>query len=309
MPRVSVIVPNYNHSHYLKQRIDSILNQTYQDFELILLDDCSKDDSSIILTSYKSNSHISHIVINEYNSGSPFQQWKKGIELAIGQLIWIAESDDYCAPTMLEELVAMFDKYADLSVAFCGMSFVDEENNIKGQSNFSTEGIEMMSGRSFIKKYELKGNNIRNASAVLFNRSKAITIDQSYTKFKAAGDYFFWCQVMAEGDIAFVDNVLNYCRIDGKNVTSKAMTSGLTFVEDYKIHKYFRKIGYISSLYEELCIRRHYLDWIRYSDFDTDSIKQDMMNLWSTFGVIGPKTFVYWFWLVKKIHAILYFHN
>lgn len=67
---VSVIVPNYNHAPFLRERIDSILAQSYTDFELILLDDCSTDNSRDILNSYRDNPHVSHIIFNEKNSGS-----------------------------------------------------------------------------------------------------------------------------------------------------------------------------------------------------------------------------------------------
>ncbi len=92
--RVSVILPNYNHSKYLKQRIDSILNQTFQDFELILLDDNSPDDSVDIIESYRDHKRVSHIHLNKENSGSTFKQWERGFSLAKGEYIWIAESDD-----------------------------------------------------------------------------------------------------------------------------------------------------------------------------------------------------------------------
>src|ERR1700742_1367615 len=105
MAKVSVIVPNYNHSRYLNQRIDSVLSQTYQDFELIILDDCSTDDSRKIIKQYQEHPKVSHIVFNETNSGTTFKQWKKGIELAKGKYIWIAESDDWCEPNLLETLV------------------------------------------------------------------------------------------------------------------------------------------------------------------------------------------------------------
>ncbi len=71
---VSVILPNYNHAAYLRQRIESILNQTYQDFELIILDDCSPDNSKDVIEEYRNNSHISHIVYNETNSGYTLKQ-------------------------------------------------------------------------------------------------------------------------------------------------------------------------------------------------------------------------------------------
>ena len=96
-PFVSVIIPNYCHAKYLDQRIQSVLNQTYQNFEVIILDDCSPDGgaSKAVIEKYRNNSHVSHIVYNENNSGSPFKQWKKGADMAQGELLWIAESDDY----------------------------------------------------------------------------------------------------------------------------------------------------------------------------------------------------------------------
>ena len=104
-PLASVIIPNYNHAKYLEERIQSVLNQTYQNLELILLDDKSTDNSLEVINKYRDNPHVSQIVVNEHNSGSAFKQWHRGIELAIGELIWIAESDDYCSPTFLEVLV------------------------------------------------------------------------------------------------------------------------------------------------------------------------------------------------------------
>ena len=103
-PKVSVIVPNYNHASYLKQRIDSILNQTFQDFEVIILDDCSTDNSLEVLSHYKNHNKVSHCVFNDTNSGSTFKQWDKGIQLAKGEWIWIAESDDWAEPEFLETI-------------------------------------------------------------------------------------------------------------------------------------------------------------------------------------------------------------
>lgn len=103
--KVSVIVPSYNHAEYLRLRLDSILDQTYRDFEVIILDDCSSDDSRDVIESYRGNPAVSHIVYNQINSGSPFHQWKKGMQLACGELVWIAESDDCCETGLLERLV------------------------------------------------------------------------------------------------------------------------------------------------------------------------------------------------------------
>jgi glycosyltransferase involved in cell wall biosynthesis len=106
-PRVSVAVPNYNHARFLRQRLDTILAQTYQDFELILLDDCSTDESRTILEQYAGDPRA-RLEFNEVNSGSTFKQWNKGVRLAQGKYVWIAESDDYSDARFLERLVSLF---------------------------------------------------------------------------------------------------------------------------------------------------------------------------------------------------------
>src|SRR5215469_13049609 len=118
MPKVSVIVPNYNHARFLPMRIDSILGQSFQDFELILLDDCSTDDSRSILHRYASDLRV-RVEFNEVNSGSPFKQWNKGVGLAQGEYIWIAESDDYADERFLEKLIARLDTEPQAVFAYC----------------------------------------------------------------------------------------------------------------------------------------------------------------------------------------------
>ena len=101
--KVSIIVPNYNHAEYLEERLNSIYSQTYTNYEVILLDDCSTDASRDILLRYqKMFPEKTRIIFNDVNSGRPFWQWLKGIEAAKGDLIWIAESDDYCDADFLE---------------------------------------------------------------------------------------------------------------------------------------------------------------------------------------------------------------
>ena len=105
---VSVIIPNYNYARFLQQRIESVLAQTYTDYEIILLDDASTDDSVSILNHYKTNSRVTHLEINSVNTGSPFAQWQKGISLSRGKYIWIAESDDAAESFFLEKAVSVF---------------------------------------------------------------------------------------------------------------------------------------------------------------------------------------------------------
>src|SRR5690606_8575004 len=95
---ISVVVPNYNYERFMLQRLYSILYQTVKINELIILDDCSKDNSRELIDELyiKLKPYIDiKIIYNETNSGSAFKQWEKGFEVAESDYIWIAEADDY----------------------------------------------------------------------------------------------------------------------------------------------------------------------------------------------------------------------
>src|SRR5262245_33958694 len=78
LPRVTIIVPNYNHARYLDLRLGSILGQTFRDFELLFLDDASTDESRRVFSAYVSDPRV-RASFNDRNSGSPFRQWNRGI--------------------------------------------------------------------------------------------------------------------------------------------------------------------------------------------------------------------------------------
>ena len=153
-PLVSVIIPNYCHAKYLDQRIQSVLNQTYQNFEVIILDDCSPDDgaSRAVIEKYRGNPHVSHIVYNTENSGSPYKQWHKGASLSKGELLWIAESDDYANNDFIDCLIPMFERNKGISVAFCRTIEFDEKGMIGPAYPLDIqEGV--YDGKEFIRRW------------------------------------------------------------------------------------------------------------------------------------------------------------
>ncbi len=124
IPKVSVIIPNYNHARYLEKRIQSVLDQTYQDFEIIYLDDASTDKSDQVFAKFENDARI-RAVLNTRNSGTPFIQWNKGVREARGEYVWLAEADDFADPRLLETLVGMLDENPGVSVAYCKSWVVD----------------------------------------------------------------------------------------------------------------------------------------------------------------------------------------
>jgi len=242
---VSVILPNYNYAIYLPERIDSILKQTYQDFELIILDDCSTDNSRAIIEQYRDNTHVTNIVYNSQNTGSPFFQWKKGIELAKGSLVWIAESDDVAHPNFLSTLVSQMDKHPQAALAFSHSLLIDENGcnlNINKHKDNSPCKILLHLGRCFARNEMLLRNDIYNASMVVFRRDIFSRIDNGYLKYKACGDWFFWMHVCLQGDVIEVCQQLNYYRQHLQKVTTNAGRSGYDWREVIDLLNEFQRI-------------------------------------------------------------------
>jgi glycosyltransferase involved in cell wall biosynthesis len=228
MPAVSVIVPNYNHARFLRRRIDTILGQTFKDFELILLDDCSTDDSRTILKHYAASPCV-RIEFNEVNSGSAFKQWNKGVRLATGKYVWIAESDDYADPQFLERLVPILESDPEVMLAYSRSYCVSRDDRLLGfadslyfsgfdpehwDANFCVDGHEEC--RTRLVRY----NTVPNASAVLFRKEIWDRVGGADDSMCLCGDWKVWVSMALEGKIAYVSEPLSYYRLHDTSVTS-----------------------------------------------------------------------------------------
>lgn len=277
---VSVIVPNYNHAQYLDIRLKSILAQTYTDFEIIILDDNSIDNSKEIIKRYEKDVHISHIICNKTNSGSPFIQWNRGFQYAKGDLIWIAESDDYCEPTFLENVVAEFERNSNLSFAFSRSIKIDENGN-KGnilQPMFASDV--RLNGKEFNMKFLIWGNKVWNASSVVFRKSNALTVNKQYMDFRGAGDWLFWIEMAEKGDVAVISEPLNYYRIYSKNTTNFMRMNGMEDVEDKKIYDFIIS-NYHLSWINKVRLQKCFIYKILYENkYTTADVCKESLRLW-----------------------------
>ncbi|MFC1688125.1 glycosyltransferase family 2 protein [Pseudomonadota bacterium] len=219
MPKVSVIVPNYNHANFLALRLESILKQTFEDFELIFLDDGSTDDSLEVFSQFANDSRIIS-VFSQDNSGNPFIQWNKGIDLARGEFVWIAESDDFSDTEFLQAMVEKLEGNPEVGLACCQSWVVSDQ----GEKLYKIEGFPELgnstrwlgdylnSGRDEILRFLALQNTIPNASAVLFRKSLLAGDLRAPEHLKLCGDWWFWIRVLAMSDIAFLAAPLNYFR-------------------------------------------------------------------------------------------------
>ena len=245
MPRVSVIVPNYNHLKYLPERLQSIQGQTFRDFEIILLDDCSTDGSAEYLEALRGTEKVSEVIAGISNSGSAFVQWRKGFAAARGELIWIAESDDSCSPFLLETLVTEFDRDPSCVLAFCASMLSDEAGEARGIHPYQQEiGRDLrLDGREFARKWLLRNNYVVNASGALFRKSALDGMDTRYTGYRGVGDWLFWTEVALKGNVAFLYRPLNFFRQHCGNTTSSMKTSGRALLELRSLLDDFDRLG------------------------------------------------------------------
>ncbi len=274
---ISVVVPNYNHAQYLDERIQSILNQTYQNFELIILDDKSTDNSIEVIKKYKDDPHVAKIVVNEQNSGSTFKQWHKGFKLAKGPIIWIAESDDSCENTLLEKLVKEHLEKNNV-VTFCKSQRMDE-NSLKYETFHNEIKRGNWDGKAFIQEFLGKYNIIMNASSAIFNKNIALTIDSQYKTFKGSGDWLFWIEIIQNGSVSYIDESLNFFRKHSANTTERCYTNGTDFIEDKRIFDYLVKNRLINSNTIKTIRRRNLVKFSTFP-FDSEEVRKEVIETW-----------------------------
>jgi hypothetical protein len=239
MPKVSVVIPNYNHARFLRRRIESVLRQTYTDFEVILLDDCSTDESRSILADYANDSRIVRIEFNEVNSGTTFRQWNKGVRLARGEYVWIAESDDYADERLLEKLVPLLDAEPNMVLAYCKSWRVREDGQINGTSPHQDEkrwtADFRADGREECRDYLIRGCTIPNASAVLFRREVFVRVGGADESMVLCGDWKLWMAVALTGSIAYLAEPFNYHRFHDASVRQRSQRLGVGPLEHLQV--------------------------------------------------------------------------
>lgn len=222
LPRVSVIVPNYNYANFLKERLNSIFDQSLPIYELIILDDASTDSSLRTITEWLSAAGIEAVLrVNSTNSGSVFGQWQHGVQMAGGGFVWIAEADDSCdadfLATVLPPLVA---RAAVLS--YCDSRQINAKGRVMSphyQKYLSVVSCErwrqpyVASGEEEIREALAVMNTIPNVSGVVFRREVLAEVFTRYSNeiaaFPRAGDWVTYFRILQHGSIAYSPRAAN----------------------------------------------------------------------------------------------------
>jgi glycosyltransferase involved in cell wall biosynthesis len=228
-PAVSVVVPSYNYARFLPERLDGILAQTRDDFELIVLDDASTDGSQDILRAYADPPRV-RVLLGTVNSGNPFVQWNRGVELATAPYVWIAEADDAAEPRLLERLVAVLESHPKVGLVHCGFRRVDDDGNELADSSAWWRDIEpgrwerdfVAPGRQELARLGFQ-NVIGNASGVVFRRDLYNAVGGADTGYRLCADWDLWIRMLGRSDAGFVADPLNRWRWHAGSVRQRSL--------------------------------------------------------------------------------------
>lgn len=200
-PLISVVMPTYNRADLLPRSIESILNQTVQDFEFIIVDDGSTDNSVELILAYQKQDKRIRLIRNGENKGISYSR-NKGMDAARGKYLAIMDSDDFSVPERFEKSLRFFKKHPDYAVV--NSVYYEIGNEDKGLNNWVPP-----------KRWEIIFNfaNYYTNLAVLdldFIRKHHIRYDESLI---SAEDYDFWSQVfLAGGKLGMINEPLVYLR-------------------------------------------------------------------------------------------------
>ncbi|MRG63900.1 glycosyltransferase [Rhizobium pusense] len=239
---VTAIVPNYNHAKYLPQRIESILNQTYPLIDVIILDDCSSDNSREVIEAYvhKYPGRVKSIFAKK-NSGNVFRQWQNGHSHATGDIVWICESDDFCEPTFVERAIRAF-RDPSVMLSFGSVQYANTAGEfVEGLDDYREEcepgiwdrAIVRPASEWFCNGFGVK-NAIPNVGGSLWRRfpiSETVWVEAS--KFKIMGDWFLYSVIAGGGQIAYEPTAVSYFRIHSNNTSGKKAQGAASYYDEY----------------------------------------------------------------------------
>ena len=210
-PKVSIIMSVYNGLLYLEESIESILNQSFTDFEFIIIDDCSTDNSWDILNKYAKKDTRIKLHKNEVNIGLT-KSLNKGLRLAKGEYIARQDADDISLPTRFEKQVSFLQEHSEIILLSCDIEFINAEGLIidKCQRHCKPD---------LIAWYLLFYNRLGGHSQVMFRRLPVLNIGGYCETYRYSQDYELWCRLIKIGEIAILPEVLLQQRFHNQKIS------------------------------------------------------------------------------------------
>lgn len=213
-PKVSIVVPTYNYAHYLDETIQSALDQTYQDYELLIVDNHSTDNTEQVIQKYLGDPRVAYHK-NPKNLGL-VGNWNKCLELANGEYIKFLCADDKFHPEMLEKYVAVMEQYPNVSLVTCDKQAFGSKTH-----QTITPLTHLVEGRTanlhmLIGKYCWIGE----PTSVMF-RKRDLKVGNFSNEYNQYVDWEMWIRLLTAGDCYIVPEILAYVRFHPDTVSKQ----------------------------------------------------------------------------------------
>lgn len=234
-PKVSVVIPTYNYGEFIGEAIESVLAQTFLDFELIIVDNSSTDNTEQIVKRHLSDKRIRYYK-NASNIGF-VRNFNKCLEYSKGAYIKFLMADDKFHPQLLEKYVAIMDSYPKVSLVTAYRKFFGINAEVK-QDYPPFTGLK--DGKKVIYASLNTHNWIGEPSTVMFRRSNLWngTFDSQYGWVP---DWDMWIRQLLIGDCYIIPETLSYFRQHKKQVTVNATKTYRRFFEEYRFYNELKK--------------------------------------------------------------------
>jgi len=228
-PLISVIIPTYNRANLLSRAIKSVLNQIFKDFEIIVIDDCSIDNTEEVIKKFQEQDKRIRYIRHEKNKEAAMTR-NTGIKVAKGEYIAFLDSDDEWLPEKLEKQFALFRKNEKLGFVSCNALIIDEK---------SKEGRKYIMPRykNILEKL-LESNFIDSTSSVVIRKDVLNEVGYFDEKIKIGEDWDMWIRIAQKYEFDFVKKPLFRYYLHQNNITKT--TSNLRKAKDKEriIEKY-----------------------------------------------------------------------
>lgn len=261
---ISIVIPVYNAEKYIEKTIDSCLNQTYKDIEIIVVDDCSSDNSVQVIKDKMTTTNRISLFINERNQGV-IKTINYGIKKAKGEYVMPLGNDDILRDRHVEVFMNKV-KEREYSFLYCSSDLINEEGDVFGERIF-----EDVQG----KYWKFARKNPINACGTMINRIALEKVGFYPELYKNCGEWYLWIELIGVEDCSYIQDIKSKYRIHSTNLTKKLYSKdnikatreysslcmkkaltlpGVTFV-DRLVFSSFRLLYVVKMIIKEMMIK------------------------------------------------------
>lgn len=252
--KISIVTASYNYQDYIKETIQSVLDQTYSDWELIIVDDCSTDNSVDVIKSF--NDERIKLFINEKNLGLK-ETLKRGIEKTTGEWIAFLESDDILYNNYLEQKIKILKQYENLGLIFNNVELFGDNTKIKNIEDTILQKTQILKLKKYpcnLFKELLDFNRILTFSSVMVKKEYLLNCDFNTPTDKLL-DWWLFIHFAREYEIYYIPEKLTKWRIHTNSYIYKKETTYsypinlLAYIDILKKEKKLELLKYIIPVF------------------------------------------------------------